>query len=110
MTEKESKNTKKGRGGARAGSGRKAGTTQKVSAVSILAEIAKYDIPFEQGFAQDYARARQGDDRALVQKYQQMLLNKVIADKTELDVTTAGESVKGSFTFIPVEMKEWRND
>jgi hypothetical protein len=68
-------------------SGRPKGSTNKLSAQHILETIAKYDVPFEIGLAEDYARARRGNDGHLIHKYQQLILNKVVADKTEITVT-----------------------
>ena len=101
---------KKGRGGARANSGRKPGSVQKLSGAGILAAIAAIDVPFEQGLAEDYARARAEGDLHIVQRYQQMFLNKVVADKQELDVTSNGQTIGASFNFPTTELPEWQDD
>ena len=101
---------KKGRGGARPNSGRKVGSTVKLSSADILAEIAKRDVPFAEGLAEDYAKARSSGDLMLVQRYQQMFLNKLIADKQEMDVTSNGQTVGASFTFPNLELPEWKDD
>ena len=100
---------KKGRGGARPNSGRKVGSTVKLSAADVLAEIARQDVPFAVGLAQDYIRARQSGDMHVIQRYQQMLLAKVIADKTETDITSNGKTIGANFTFPTQELAEWRN-
>ena len=100
---------KKGRGGARANSGRKVGSTVKLSAADVLAEIARQDVPFAVGLAQDYIRARQSGDMHVIQRYQQMLLAKVIADKTETDITSKGQALGAAFTFPTQELADWRN-
>ena len=100
---------KKGRGGARPGSGRKIGSTVKLSAADVLAEIARQDVPFAVGLAQDYIRARQSGDMNVIQRYQQMLLAKVIADKTETDITSNGKTIGASFTFPTTELDDWKN-
>jgi hypothetical protein len=100
---------KPGRGGARANSGRKVGSTVKLSAADVLAEIAKQDVPFAVGLAQDYIRARQSGDMHVIQRYQQMLLAKVIADKHETDITSNGKTIGASFTFPTQELVDWRN-
>jgi hypothetical protein len=97
------------RGGARPGGGRKKGVTQKLSAQTILAAIEQRDKPFAEGFAEDYHNARMGDDKHLLQKYQSMILNKVVADKQEIDVTTLGESLHNNFSFPTVELSDWQN-
>jgi len=99
---------KKGRGGARPNSGRKVGSKVRLSSVDILAEIAKRDVPFEQGLAEDYAKARASGDLQVIQRYQQMFLNKVVADKHEIDHTTLGESLKANFVFPKQELPDWQ--
>jgi hypothetical protein len=37
-------------------------------------------------------------------------LNKVVADKQELDVTTLGQSMHNNFTFPTVELSDWQNN
>ena len=99
---------KKKMGGVRPGAGRKKGVTQKLSAQTILAAIEDRDKPFAEGFAEDYHAARIGDDKHLLQKYQSMILNKVIADKQEIDVTTLGQSLHNNFNFPAVELPDWQ--
>ena len=99
---------KKGRGGARKNSGRKVGSTVKLSAADVLAEIAKQDVPFAVGLAQDYIRARLSGDMHIIQRYQQMLLAKVIADKSEVDMTSKGEQLKAVFSFPSTELSDWK--
>ena len=47
------------------------------------------------------------EDRHLIVKYQQLILNKVVADKTNIDLTSGGEILKAAFSFVPVELVEW---
>lgn len=97
----------KKRGGARVGGGRKKGSTQKLSAQTILAAIEQKDKPFAEGFAEDYHNARMGDDKHLVQKYQSMILNKVVADKQEIDHTTLGQAMGVQLIFNQQELPDW---
>ena len=101
---------KKGRGGARPNSGRKLGSTVRLSGADILNEIAKHDVPFAEGLAEDYAKARQSGDMHVIQRYQQMFLNKVVADKQELDVTSNGKTIGASFTFPSLELPDWKDE
>jgi len=101
---------KKGRGGARPNSGRKTGSTVKLSAADLLKEIARIDKPFAEGLAEDYLKARQSGDLHIVQRYQQMFLSKVLADKQELDVTSNGQTVGASFTFPSLELPDWKDE
>ena len=100
---------KKGRGGARPNAGRKVGSTVKLSAADLLAEIERQDKPFAEGLAEDYLRARQSGDLHIVQRYQQMFLSKVLADKSEVDVTSNGHTIGANFTFPTTELDEWKN-
>ena len=100
---------KKGRGGARPNSGRKAGSTQKLSAQKILHEIARIDKPFAIGLAEDYHNARLSGDQHLVVKYQQMILNKVVADKVDVDHTTLGQPLTAVFKFPQQELTDWQS-
>jgi len=96
---------KSGAGGARPGAGRKKGTPNKYSAISLLEEITKADKPFEVGLAEDYANARKGDDKHLIHKYQSMLLNKIVPDKASVDLTSNGETMYSpNFVFTQTEL------
>lgn len=101
---------KKGRGGARANSGRKIGSTVKLSAADLLKEISRIDKPFAEGLAEDYKRARDEGDLHIVQRYQQMFLSKVLADKQEVDVTSNGQTLGASFTFPTLELPDWSHE
>jgi len=103
------KKPKDGRGGPRPNSGRKKGSTQKLSAQTILHEIARKDKPFAIGLAEDYHNARMSGDAHLVVKYQQMILNKVVADKVDVDHTTMGQSLNAVFKFPQQELTDWTN-
>jgi hypothetical protein len=96
-------------GGYRPGAGRKKGQIQKLSAQSILQEIAKKDKPFAIGLAEDYHNARLSGDTHLVVKYQQMILNKVVADKVDVDHTTMGQPLTAVFNFPQRELPDWTN-
>lgn len=99
---------KKGRGGARPNSGRKIGSTVKLSAQEVLNEIARRDVPFAVGLAEDYIRARHSGDMHIIQRYQQMILSKVIADKVETDITSGGKPFQAIFNFPTVEIDDWK--
>ena len=101
---------KKGRGGARPNSGRKVGSTVKLSAADLLAEIERQDKPFAEGLAEDYIRARQSGDTNLVQRYQQMFLSKVLADKQEVDMTSNGQTLVMGFNFPTTELPDWKDE
>lgn len=106
-TEKDSINNKSTKGGAREGAGRPKGSSNKLSGQTILAAIESYGTSFADGLAQDYYAARLGDDKHLVMKYQQLILNKVVADKADVDITSAGERLQAAFSFVPSELADW---
>lgn len=99
--------SKKGRGGVRPGGGRKKGSTNKLSAQTLLHEIAKRDKPFAIGLAEDYHNARLSGDAHLIMKYQNMILNKVVADKVDVDHTTMGQPLTAMFNFPKRELSDW---
>ena len=82
-----------GHGGYRPGSGRKLGSTQKLSAKEILDAIttANFGVPYEVILANDFLAARYQDDKHLVATYHKLILSKVIADK--VDITSNGQSI-----------------
>ena len=82
-----------GNGGYRPGSGRKPGSTQKLSGQNILDAVLALNngVPYEMILVNDFLAARAEDDRHLVAKYHQLILNKVIADK--VDITSNGQQI-----------------
>lgn len=99
---------RKGPGGPNPGSGRKKGSTTKLSAERILKQIeTTIGKPFEELIAEGYQLTILAGDMPARQKYESMILNKVIADKQELDVTTLGQSLNNKFVFPATELNEW---
>jgi hypothetical protein len=99
---------RKGPGGPMPGSGRKKGSTTKLSAERILNQIENTcGKPFEELLAEGYQLTIIACDMPARQKYEQMILNKVIADKQELDVTTLGQSLNNKFVFPQKELPEF---
>jgi hypothetical protein len=97
------------RGGKRVGGGRKPGSTNKISGVSILNAIqAETGKPFETLLAEGYHQTILDNDIMARQKYEQMFLSKVVADKHEIDHTTLGESLKANFVFPKQELPDWQ--
>jgi len=79
-------------GGAQPGAGRPRGSLSKLSAKDILESLENtLGIPFHLQLALNYQQAVYGDDPHLRAKYDQFLLNKVIADK--VDITSLGQSI-----------------
>jgi hypothetical protein len=79
-------------GGAQPGAGRPKGTINKISGAAILEAIDNtLGIPFQIQLALNYQRAIFGSDPNLIAKYDQFLLNKVVADR--VDITSNGQSI-----------------
>lgn len=101
-------NPKSKHGGARPNSGRPAGTTNKISAKTILEAIEKQTgVAFEELLAQGYHESILQGDSALRMQYEKMFLSKVVADKVDIDHTTLGESLKPSYSFVRQELPDW---
>lgn len=98
------------RGGARRGAGRPAGSTNKITYQDILSEIHRvHGKEFAQLLAEGYYGAIVANDRPVRQKYELMILNKVVADKTSIDITSQGESLttrQAAFAAIISNIKE----
>ena len=89
---KESKNST-GRGGARAGAGRPKGTTDRVTIAGLLGAIEDTNgQTYLEILAQDFAQAR-ALDKNLTQKYHHLILNKVAATLTNVEVTESDDAV-----------------
>jgi len=81
-----------GHGGYRPGSGRKLGSTQKLSGKDILEALENVlGIPYPVQLALNYQQALFGDDQHLKAKYDQLILSKTISDK--VDITSGGASI-----------------
>lgn len=84
--------------------GRPKGVPNKISASKILQAIEdKVGVPFEIALANDYDMVRKSGDLGVLQRFTHMILNKVIADKTEitfnheLQLESMVESLRMSF-------------
>ena len=85
--------TKPGRGGARANAGRPKGTTDRVTIAGLLGAIEDTNgHTYLEILAQDFAAARQ-HDKNLTQKYHHLILNKVAATLTNVEVTESEDTV-----------------
>jgi hypothetical protein len=95
-------------GGVREGAGRPKGTLNKLSGQRILEAIERQNngIPYEVTLANDFLQARYDDDKHLVAKYHQLILNKVVADK--VDITSNGETLQvPTLNFAPREIPDY---
>ena len=95
-------------GGRRPGAGRKKGGTNKLTGEVLLKAIkTECGKSFEQLLAEGYHASIIACDMPVRQKYEQMILSKVVADKHEIDHTTLGQSLHAAFNFPQKELPDW---
>jgi hypothetical protein len=97
-TEKNSIKTKvSSRGGARPNAGRPKGSGNKITVNTLLDKAAAMGMPFEEAILMDWATAPLGSD--LRYKYNQLLFNKIVADRHQIEVddTTTVENRQQAF-------------
>lgn len=101
---------KKKFGGKQEGAGRPKGSVSKLSAQRLLDQINKTcGKPFEQLVAEGYLDSILNGDAKTRQKYETVILGKVIADKTEIDHTSLGKAFTTVFNFVPKESDDWKD-
>ena len=117
-TEKESIKPKRAytkkapsRGGARKGSGRPKGSTNKITLDSLVHSIDNaIGMSFEERLALNYKDAIDREDWLSVKDYDKAFLSKIVADKQEVDMTSNGQTMGVAFNFPTTELAEWNND
>lgn len=98
-------------GGKQPGAGRPKGSTNKVD-IKELAEDFKDQagMSFGQFVNKKMIEADQSGEHDRLQRYVLGLSKYFLQEPTQkVDVTTNGEAIKGAFTFVPVEMTEWKS-
>lgn len=88
------------------------GTTTKLTGTEILKSIKKHSggKKFEDLLAQGYMETIKSGDKTNRLQYERLILNKVVADKTELDLSGTGTALKTIFNFGHIELPEWNQD
>ena len=100
---------KENRGGKRQNAGRKKGAIQKLGAVELLDTINKVTgKSFARSIAEHYHKAAQNEDWNAVRDYEKFILNKVLSDRQEIDMTSGGEKLQAIFNFPTVELPDWK--
>jgi len=100
---------KKGRGGARKNAGRKKGSIQKLGGADLLHAIEMTTgRSFADNIADHYYKAILRNDWHDVRDYEKFIVNKVISDTKEIDVTSKGEKLTAVFNFPTVELPDWK--
>jgi hypothetical protein len=83
------------RGGARKGAGRPKGSSNKISASDVLAEVERQTggQTYHEILVEDFLRARVQDDKALAQRYHNLISSKVLADRIDIEVDESEDTV-----------------
>ena len=86
---------KETRGGPRPGSGRPKGSKDAVTVRGLLEalELQNPTQSYEEILVEDFNRARQGSDTALVLKYHNLILNKIMSTKLSVDINESEDSL-----------------
>ena len=75
------------RGGARSGAGRPRGDTNKLTAKALFESVLKHTgQDYADILVTDFLMARQNSDHHLVQKYHNIMLNKMAANLSDIEV------------------------
>jgi hypothetical protein len=83
-----------GRGGYRPGSGRKPGSTTKIRIEDLIKDLeSATNMTFTERVALNYALAINRSDWARVENYDRALLNKMVADRQEIELTQDEDQV-----------------
>ena len=111
-TETQSEKSKRGpyktkaptRGGARAGSGRPKGSTNKITPEEMLTDFKKtVGVSFHSFISQQIKKAADEDNSELVSKYLLGFSKYLIQDKQEIDITSNGNTVGVAINIAPKE-------
>lgn len=112
-TETQSEKTKRvyktkspGRGGARIGSGRPKGSTNKITPEEMLTDFKKtVGVSFHSFISQQIKKAADEENGELVSKYLLGFGKYLIQDIQAVDITSNGETMYApNFVFIPTEL------
>ena len=87
---------KKGAGGARPGSGRPKSSPDNITIKGLLETVSKQakGKKYEEILIEDFMKARNDNDRNLVVKYHNLILNKVMNSLAKVEVTDSQDNVE----------------
>ena len=87
---------KRGRGGARPGAGRKKGSVEQVSIVSLLSTLRDKTKgrDYEELLVEDFLTARDNHDTHAILKYHNLILNKVMNTLAKIEITEPKDQVE----------------
>jgi hypothetical protein len=88
-----------GHGGARPGAGRKPGSGNKVRLEDLMMDVElAANMPYTKRVAINYVHAITREDWARVENYDRAFLNKLVSDKTEVEVVESADAVSARQT------------
>lgn len=83
-----------GHGGPRPGAGRPKGTGNKVRLEDLMMDVElAANMPYTKRLAINYVHAINREDWARVENYDRAFLNKLVSDKTEVEVVESADAV-----------------
>ena len=83
------------RGGARAGAGRPAGVSTKLSGQAILDQIEmSTGRTYVEQLVDNYTNCLAEGDKGMIHQYDKLFLSKVVADKVDLDLTVNDDMIE----------------
>lgn len=97
MEKTEPKEKIKGKnGGARPGAGRKPGSKSHITIEGLLNQVVTQSNgqDYEALLVQDFLNARHSDDKQLLLKYHNLILNKVMNSLAKIEVTDSADAVE----------------
>lgn len=85
-----------GRGGPRPGSGRKKGSTERITIEGLLTTLKTQSKGknYEELLVADFLKAREINDTTLMLKYHNLILNKVMSTLTQVEVTDTQDVIE----------------
>lgn len=96
MEKNDDAKPKLGHGGARPGAGRPKGSKNNLTIASLLEAVEKRSggQSYEEMLVEDFMRARLEDDKNLIMKYHNLILQKVMNSLTKVEVTESQDAIE----------------
>jgi hypothetical protein len=97
-------------GGFRPGSGRKPGVSMKIQASTILKQLHRnMHKSYAELLVDELNKSIINGDTKLTADYLKFIGNKCVADKIDIDHTTAGQPLTATFKFPQEELNDWNS-
>jgi hypothetical protein len=97
-------------GGARAGAGRKKGSTALITAATLLKAIEDTSgKPFEQHLAEGYTDAVVNNDKKIRLEYERMILGKTVAERMAVEIEESEDAINAKQQAFTEALNTLRN-